>query len=123
VPRVRAGLTAIAASADHLTAILRILAVPVLLVGETYVTRADQTDTRFYVVLALFALYAIVTLLLAGHPDRRLGTALAGCDLAFAGALTYTSGGAFSQLRLAFLFPIVTTIGDTIDSRPSSASA
>jgi two-component system NarL family sensor kinase len=109
-PRVRAGLTAIAASADHLTAILRLVAVPVLLVGETYVTRSDETDTRFYVVLALFAAYAILTLVLAGRRGRRFGIFLAGCDLAFAGALTYTSGGAFSQLRLAFLFPIVTTV-------------
>lgn len=108
--RARADIATAAASADHLTAILRVVAVPVLLVGETYVQRADETDTRFYVVLALFALYAILTLLLAGRPARRFGIVLAGCDLAFAGALTYTSGGAFSQLRLAFLFPIVTTV-------------
>jgi two-component system NarL family sensor kinase len=109
-PGVRARLTAAAASADHLTAILRVVAVPVLLVGETYVTTQDATDTRFYVVLALFALYAILTLLVAGRRGRRFGVGLAGCDLAFAGALTYTSGGAFSELRLAFLFPIVTTV-------------
>ena len=107
---MRAGLTSTAASADHLTAVLRVVAVPVLLVGETYVTRSDETDTRFYAVLALFALYAVLTLVLAGRPATRWGIALAGCDLAFAGALTYTSGGAFSQLRLAFLFPIVTTV-------------
>ena len=110
VPRVGGGLARAAASADHLTAFLRVVAVPVLLVGETYVKRSDDTDTRFSVVLVLFALYAILTLLLAGRPDRRLGIVLAGFDLAFAGALTYTSGGAFSQLRLAFLFPIVTTV-------------
>ena len=28
-------------------------------------------------------------------------------DIAFAGALTYSSGGGFSQLRFAFLFPVV----------------
>jgi two-component system NarL family sensor kinase len=110
VPRLRAALTATAASADHLTAILRIVAVPVLLVGETYHARGEETDTRFYVVVALFALYALLTLLLAGHTAGRPGIVLAGCDLAFAGALTYTSGGAFSELRLTFLFPIVTTV-------------
>ena len=109
-PRIRAGLTAAAASADHLTAILRIVAVPVLLVGETYVERSHETQTRFDVVLTVFALYAVVTLLVAGRRGRRFGIMLAACDLGFAGALTYTSGGAFSQLRLAFLFPIVTTV-------------
>jgi two-component system NarL family sensor kinase len=110
VPRIREGLATIATSADHLTAILRVVAVPVLLVGETYVTRSEETDTGFSVVLALFALYAVMTLALAGRPAGRWGVALAGSDVAFAGALTYTSGGAFSQLRLAFLLPIVTTV-------------
>ena len=32
---------------------------------------------------------------------------LAVADIAFAGALTYSSGGGYSQLRFAFLFPVV----------------
>ena len=32
---------------------------------------------------------------------------MAVADIAFAGALTYSSGGGFSQLRFAFLFPVV----------------
>ena len=110
VPRVRAALAAGAGSADHLTALLRVLAVPVLLVGEDYVERAASKDTRFFAVLAAFALYAVASLVLAGRYGPRWGILLAGLDLTFAGALTYTSGGAYSQLRLAFLFPIVTTV-------------
>lgn len=123
VPRIRERLTAAAASADHLTAILRIVAVPVLLVGETYVERETDTQARFYVVLTVFALYSVLTLLLAGRHGKRFGIFLAACDLAFAGALTYTSGGAFSQLRLAFLFPIVTTVFRSLPWLTATATA
>jgi two-component system, NarL family, sensor kinase len=95
--------------AESLTALLRIVAVPVLLVGEVYVPKPEPTEGRFLVVLALFALYALGTLGVArwqlspGAHWQRLAVA----DIAFAGALTYSSGGGFSQLRFAFLFPVV----------------
>jgi two-component system NarL family sensor kinase len=95
--------------AERLTALLRIVAVPVLLAGEVYVPKPEPTEGRFLVVLAVFALYAVGTLVVSGwdispgaHWQR-----LAAADIAFAGALTYSSGGGFSQLRFAFLFPVV----------------
>ena len=95
--------------AERLTALLRIVAVPVLAVGEAYVPKPEATEGWFLVVLAVFALYAVGTLLFAdrvaapGAHWPRLVIA----DIAFAGALTYSSGGGFSQLRFAFLFPVV----------------
>lgn len=95
--------------AERLTALLRIVAVPVLLAGEVYVPKPEPSEGRFYVVLAVFALYAVATLVAArfeiapGGRWQRLAIA----DIAFAGLLTYSSGGGFSQLRFAFLFPVV----------------
>ena len=95
--------------AERLTALLRLVAVPVLLVGEVYVPKPEPTERAFIVVLAVFALYAVGTLAIA---RSQLVVAahwqwLAIADIAFAGALTYSSGGGFSQLRFAFLFPVV----------------
>jgi two-component system NarL family sensor kinase len=95
--------------AERLTALLRIVAVPVLLVGEVYVPKPEPSEGRFFVVLAVFTLYALATLAVARW-DLSPGTSwqrLAVADIAFAGALTYSSGGGFSQLRFAFLFPVV----------------
>ena len=89
--------------AERLTALLRIVAVPILLVGEVYVPKPEPSEGRFFVVLAVFAIYAVVTLVVArweiapGPHWQRLAIA----DIAFAGALTYSSGGGFSQLRFA----------------------
>lgn len=105
-----AGLNGLSANADRLTALLRLVAVPVLLLGEAYVERSEPDDAAFVAVLAAFCVYALTTFALAGRGGRDLGVALAGVDMAFAGLLSYTSGGAYSQLRLAFLFPIVTTV-------------
>ena len=60
-------------------------------------------------MLAAFALYAVFTYLLAGweRSAEAHWSRLVVCDIAFAGALTYSSGGGFSQLRFAFLFPVV----------------
>ena len=67
------------------------------------------SEGRFYVVLAVFTLYALGTLAAArlDLSARRHWQWLAVADIAFAGALTYSSGGGFSQLRFAFLFPVV----------------
>ena len=82
---------------------------PVLLAGEVYVPKPEPTEERFIVVLAVFALYALATLAIARSelvvPAHWQWLAIA--DIAFAGALTYSSGGGFSQLRFAFLFPVV----------------
>jgi two-component system NarL family sensor kinase len=95
--------------AERLTALLRIVAVPVLLIGEVYVPKPEPTEGRFLVVLALFAAYALGTFAIARR-DAPIGAhwqRLAIADIAFAGALNYSSGGGFSQLRFAFLFPVV----------------
>jgi len=95
--------------ADRLTALLRLVAVPVLLVGEVYVPKPEPTEEQFFVVLAVFTLYALWTLAAAGrdHDAGDYWQRLAVIDILFAGALTYSSGGGFSQLRFAFLFPVV----------------
>jgi two-component system NarL family sensor kinase len=93
--------------AERLTALLRLVAVPVLLIGEVYVPSREPTEGRFFVVLALFALYAVGTLVLAARETTPAAHWMAVADIAFAGALTYSSGGGFSQLRFAFLFPVV----------------
>jgi two-component system, NarL family, sensor kinase len=95
--------------ADRLTALLRLVAVPVLLVGEVYVPKPEPTEREFFVVLAVFTLYALWTLAASGR-DHDAGDhwqRLAVIDILFAGALNYSSGGGFSQLRFAFLFPVV----------------
>jgi two-component system NarL family sensor kinase len=95
--------------AERLTALLRIVAVPVLLVGEVYVPKPEPSERPFYFVLAAFTLYALATLVVARW-EIAPGTHwqwLAVSDIAFAGALTYSSGGGFSQVRFAFLFPVV----------------
>src|SRR4029077_18251766 len=95
--------------ADRLTALLRIVAVPVLLIGEVYVPKPEPSEGRFYIVLAVFTLYALATLVVARFdlsPGGRWQW-LAVADILFAVALTYSSGGGFSQLRFAFLFPVV----------------
>ncbi|MDX6540088.1 MAG: two-component system, NarL family, sensor kinase [Gaiellales bacterium] len=93
--------------AERLTALLRLVAVPVLLAGEVYVPSREPTEGRFFVVLALFAFYALGTLVLAAREATPPAHWMAVADIACAGALTYSSGGGFSQLRFAFLFPIV----------------
>jgi two-component system NarL family sensor kinase len=95
--------------AERLTALLRIVAVPVLIVGEVYVPKPEPTEGRFLVVLAVFAAYSLGTFFIARGqlPIRAHWQRLAVADIAFAGALTYSSGGGFSQLRFAFLFPVV----------------
>jgi two-component system NarL family sensor kinase len=93
---------------EVLTALLRLVAVPVLLLGEIYVAKPYPTQNRFIVVLGAFAAYAVITLAVAQRLPERWSIAFVGCDVVFAGLLSYTSGGGYSQLRLAFLFPMVT---------------
>jgi two-component system NarL family sensor kinase len=93
--------------AERLTALLRIVAVPVLIAGVAYVPSDSPTEQRFAVVVALFAIYALATLLLAAREVTPAAHWMAVADIVFAGALSYSSGGGFSQLRFAFLFPVV----------------
>jgi two-component system, NarL family, sensor kinase len=101
-----------ASDADRLIAVLRIVAVPVLIAGPLVVEHPAPTRIAFKVVVGGFALYAVVTALLARRGLPRAGSrgplVLVALDLAFAMALSYTSGGAFSQVRFAFLFAPLT---------------
>ena len=101
-----------ASDADRLIAVLRIVAVPVLIAGPLVVEHPAPTRIAFKVVVGAFAAYALVTALLAQRGLPRAGSrgplVLVALDLAFAMALSYTSGGAFSQVRFAFLFAPLT---------------
>jgi two-component system NarL family sensor kinase len=95
--------------ADRITGLLRTIAVPVLLIGELNIPRAESTESEFLAALAIFACYALATLAW-GH---RLGVwrhawiGLLTADVVFAGVLSYTSGGGYSQLRFVFILPMV----------------
>jgi two-component system NarL family sensor kinase len=96
--------------AEALTAMLRLAAVPVLIIGERFVPKPEPTETGFLVAIVGFSLYAVgaLVLLLLRPPSRMRAPLLAAVDVAFAGILSFTSGGGFSQLRFAFLFAPVT---------------
>jgi two-component system NarL family sensor kinase len=96
---------------ERLIAVLRLVAVPVLLAGEAYVPAPSPTSNAFKVVIATFAVYAAVVTIIVfrGGSRPHLPVLLACTDLLFAGLLSFTSGGGFSQLRFAFLFVPVTT--------------
>ena len=101
-----------AASAERVFGYLRLVAAPLLLAGQVYLPeRAEQTGIGFVLVFAAFVAYAAATVLFVpDEPARRVGTWLTIADLGFAGALTFTSGGGFSQLRYSFVFVAVATI-------------
>ncbi len=96
-------------------ALLRVAAVPLLAVGENAVNHPRQHSGLFAPLLGAFAAWALVLLAVharaaRGHrpPLRALGRIEPVVDLAAVAALAFTSGGAFSQARLAFFaLPLV----------------
>jgi two-component system, NarL family, sensor kinase len=85
-------------------ALVRLAAIPVVLAGERMVSHPDVGGDLFDWLLAFAAVYAAAVLLTtftrrAERVPRLLYPVL---DLTLLLALTYTSGGAFSQLGLAF---------------------
>jgi two-component system NarL family sensor kinase len=97
------------ADADRGLALIRLAAIPVIYIGERLVPHPTLEGDPFDYILAATAVYALAAFVTAYLPRRRAipGIAYAVLDLAFICALTYTSGGAFSQLRYAFfLLPI-----------------
>ena len=89
---------------DRALAVIRLAAVPVILVGDRLVAHPEFGQDPFDLVLGLTALYAFVALVLpfspyGKHVPRPLYPAL---DLLAICALAYVSGGPFSQLRYAF---------------------
>jgi len=97
---------------------IRVAAIPVIWAGERYVEHPAPRSAPFGVILACAGVYALLLLVAAYRPDMpRPGFVhQAVLDLAFISALTYTSGGPYSQLRYAyFLLPI----GAALRLRPS----
>jgi two-component system NarL family sensor kinase len=90
-------------------AVVRVAAIPVVLAGERLVEHPELGGNAFDWLLGLAAIYAIGALIgsSARWGSRVPGPAYAALDLALLMALTYTSGGPFSQLRFAFfLLPV-----------------
>lgn len=90
-------------------ALIRLAALPAIFLGERLVAHPSPRSEPFGPLLVAATVYALITYAAAYGPwTRRLpGQLLAVLDIAFLCALTYTSGGPFSQLRYAFfLLPI-----------------
>lgn len=90
-------------------ALIRLAALPAIFLGERLVAHPSPRSEPFGPLLAAATVYALVAYAAAYGPRPRDLPAklLAALDIAFLWALTYTSGGPFSQLRYAFfLLPI-----------------
>jgi two-component system NarL family sensor kinase len=95
--------------ADRRLALIRIAAIPVIFAGERLVDHPTLAGDPFDYIFALAALYALAAFVAVNARGgvRLPRAAYAVLDLAFICALTYASGGAFSQLRYAFfLLPV-----------------
>jgi two-component system, NarL family, sensor kinase len=91
-------------AAERAVALLRVAALPIIFVGEQLVTHPDLGGRVFKWLLALGCGYALLTLAAAwrGWGRRLARSVYPAVDVVMLSVLTYTSGGAFSQLRLAF---------------------
>jgi two-component system, NarL family, sensor kinase len=85
-------------------AVVRLAALPVILIGERLVEHPELSGDPFDYVLAGTAVYAVTVFALTfSRRGRRVpAVAYAVLDLALICALDYTSGGPFSQIRYAF---------------------
>jgi two-component system, NarL family, sensor kinase len=112
-----AGLEPPVASGEVAVALLRVLLIPILLVGERLVSHPTDLSGPFAFILAAGAGYALVLLVVHARQMRRRtpgptseNLAEPFIDLALICALVYTSGGPFSQARVAFFaLPLVAT--------------
>ena len=101
---------AIHAASDHRVAvralaILRVLLLPIVLAGDRLVAHPTVGTRHFDLVLGVACVYSVLALVDAWRPrgpSLPVGLVLT-FDLLLVGALTYESGGAFSQLHAAFL--------------------
>ncbi|HEU4974181.1 MAG TPA: ATP-binding protein [Baekduia sp.] len=102
-------------------AAVRVAAIPVFFLAERLVNHPATNSAPFDALLALAALYALATAV----TELRGGSlapapVLAAADLVVIGTLVATSGGPFSQLRLAFfLLPV----GAALMLRPALTAA
>ncbi len=100
----RAPVWAAGRQADRVLGLIRLTALPVIFLGERIVPHHAAQSDLFVPILVIAAVYAVGALFVTYVPGAEVvpGTAYAALDLAFICALTYTSGGPFSQLRYAF---------------------
>ena len=91
-------------AAERAVALLRVAALPVIFVGEHLVTHPELGGEVFDWLLAIGTIYALLALAAAfeGWARGVPGWVYPAIDVALLSTLTYTSGGAFSQLRLGF---------------------
>jgi two-component system NarL family sensor kinase len=91
-------------AAERAVALLRVAALPIIFLGEQLVTHPEHGSQVFGWLLALGCGYALLTLVAArrGRGRRLARSVYPAIDVVLLSVLTYTSGGAFSQLRLAF---------------------
>lgn len=89
---------------ERALALIRLAALPVIFLGERFVAHPEAGSGRFEEILFAAALYAVVAFAAAytGAGSRIPAWAYAALDVGFICALTYTSGGPYSQLRYAF---------------------
>ena len=86
-------------------AILRVLLLPIVFAGDRLVAHPTVGTVRFDIALGIAAVYGALMLLdswARGGPHVPIGLLVVG-DLVLVGTLAYESGGAFSELRGAFL--------------------
>ena len=86
-------------------AVVRVLLLPIVLAGDRLVSHPTVGTRHFDLVLGIACGYCLMVLAEAwrpGGPRLPVGVVLT-CDLLLVGALTYESGGAFSQLHAASL--------------------
>jgi two-component system NarL family sensor kinase len=100
---------------------LRLALVVIILVSEQLVDTRQLADPGFFLLLALAAGYGLVDLLLAGRGNRERGAGAFArlqplCDILLLTVLTYTSGGAYSDVRKAFF---VVPLAAAFSERPT----
>ncbi len=102
-------------------AVIRLAALPVVFVGERLVSHPVARSSPFDWLLAATAVWALIALAGAYGRLPRVAAGLAAAfDLAAVAALTYTSGGPYSQVRSAFfLLPV----GAAVLLRPALTAA
>ncbi|HEX5925129.1 MAG TPA: ATP-binding protein [Baekduia sp.] len=109
------GLDLPLASGEAAVALLRVLLIPIIFVGERQVAHPTDRSGAFGYLLVAGAVYALVLLaaMAVRHRRGRLAATAENrgepfVDLALICALVYTSGGPFSQARVAFFaLPLV----------------
>ncbi len=86
-------------------ALLRVLLLPIVFVGDRLVAHPTVGTVNFDIALGIATIYSALMLLdsWTGSGPRAPTGVVVGCDLVLVGALAYESGGAFSELRAAFL--------------------